>query len=92
MDLNRVFYANGIGFSFNPTEAVLIFRFRPIEQPIPQPDETGRIPDEGTEVVRVHVPPNLAHHLMTVMSQQYLEQIKALEAQTAKGTGNVPKT
>jgi len=60
LDLSRVFYANGIGFSFNPTEAVFIFKLRAIEE---QP------PGNEQEVVRIHVPTNLADALLTVMAK-----------------------
>lgn len=61
IDLSRVFYANGIGFTFNLTEAVLIFRYRPIEQS----------PEGEVEVARVHLPRNVAHNLLTVMAKDY---------------------
>lgn len=89
MDLNRIFYANGLGFTFSADEAVLIFRLRPIEQPLQSPE---RAAEAGEEVARVHMPRSLAHTLMTTIAQQYQEKASNVDVQVSQERTDVPKS
>jgi hypothetical protein len=94
MEKDRIFYANGIGFSVHGDEAVLVFKLRALEDitaaKAAQQPGTESPPVEEIEVARVHIARSLAHHLLTQMAQDYQDLIAQQSPQNVQTPQEVP--
>lgn len=94
MDLERVFYANGLQLNLNGDEAVLVFKLRAIEDVVAAEkalsEGSEAPPVEEKEVARIHIARSLLHFIMTQMAQDYQALNAAQSAQAISTAGDSP--